>query len=46
MANLFEKLLKIMVKPESTTERLAHEAIEFIVYGEIYSRLKDFFDDE
>lgn len=38
---IWEIIANVIFKPESIEERLAHEMLEFFVYGEIYSTLKE-----
>lgn len=39
-------IIRALVDPQTTLEKIAHELAEFVVYGEIYSRIKEAFIEE
>ena len=39
--DILKAILRVVVKPETNMERIAHEVLEFVVYGNIYKWLSE-----
>lgn len=43
---VIEKIKRIVIAPESLDERIIHEALEFVVYGVLFGKVKEWIREE
>jgi len=44
--DILKAIIRVVFRPETNTERIAHEVLEFVVYGNIYKYLAEQIEDE